>query len=150
MISSCPTLLRYRTHAEKGSLYHTPNTLGIYAVGEVARWVNQSGGLDYFEERSRERAERVYKVIDAFPDIYQGHAERTSRSYMNLTFRMLSRELEEALLSRASDLGMIGLRGHRSVGGLRASLYNAVSDESVSRLITLLEEVARSRGRSDQ
>lgn len=144
-ISSCPTLLRYRTHAEKGSLYHTPNTLGIFAVGEVAQWVNDAGGLEFFEARAEERATRVYEVIDAYPEIYQGHAERASRSHMNLTFRMHNAEQEQALLRRARELGMVGLKGHRSVGGLRASLYNAVSDESVNRLINLLEAVATQR-----
>ena len=138
----CPKILSYRTHTEKGSLYHTPNTLGIYAVGEVARWVEQQGGLDAIEQRATQRANEVYRVIDHYPDVFEGHATKSARSIMNITFKARRPEIEQTFLARASELNMIGLKGHRSVGGLRASLYNAVSDESVQRLIQLIEEVA--------
>ena len=139
----CPKILRYRTHAEKGSLYHTPNTLGIFAVGEVAKWVAERGGVEAMQSRSQKRAQDLYQVIDAYPDVYQGHADISARSLMNITFRGTSDEVEQALLNRAQATQMVGLKGHRSVGGLRASLYNAVSDESVSRLVNLVDDVGR-------
>ena len=139
----CPKILRYRTHAEKGSLYHTPNTLGIFAVGEVAKWVAQRGGVEAMQSRSQKRAQDLYQVIDAYPDVYQGHADVSARSLMNITFRGTRNEIEQTLLSRAQDAHMVGLKGHRSVGGLRASLYNAVSDKSVSRLVNLVDDVGR-------
>ena len=93
--------------------------------------------------RSEKRARDLYQVIDAYPDVYIGHASTHARSLMNITFRGANSEIEQTLLKRAQDHHMIGLKGHRSVGGLRASLYNAVSDESVSRLINLIDEVGR-------
>ena len=143
VIEYCPKILRYRTHAEKSSLYHTPNTLGIFTVGEVAKWVTERGGIEAMQSRSERRAHDLYQVIDAYPDVFRGHAATSARSQMNITFRGTSEEIEQTLLTKAQEAQMIGLKGHRSVGGLRASLYNAVSDESASRLVNLVDAVGR-------
>ena len=132
-----PIILRYQTHAEKGSMYNTPNTFGIYVLGEVATWVERKGGLAAIEAINAKKARMLYDAIDAHP-LARGHATPESRSQMNVTFRLQDAAQEKALLSIASDAGVIGLKGHRSVGGLRASLYNAVSVESVATLVGLL------------
>ena len=143
VVEHCPKILRYRTHAEKNSLYHTPNTLGIFTIGEVAKWVTERGGVEAMQSRSEKRAHSLYHVIDNYPDVFKGHAAVPARSLMNITFRGMSEEIEQTLLGRAQEARMIGLKGHRSVGGLRASLYNAVSDESVDRLVRLVDTVGR-------
>ena len=138
----CPKILSYQTHAEKGSLYHTPNTLGIFAVAEVGRWVEARGGIEVMQRRSNERSQKLYQIIDKH-EVYRGHASAEARSKMNVTFTVAEPRIESKLLQRASELNMWGLKGHRSVGGLRASLYNAVSDTSVELLCRLLENIAR-------
>ena len=134
---STPIILRYQTQAEKGSMYNTPNTFGIYVLGKVARWVEDQGGLAAVQATNAKKAGLLYDAIDAHP-LAQGHATPDSRSQMNVTFRLQDPAQEKALLSIASDAGIIGLKGHRSVGGLRASLYNAVSIESVTAVVGLL------------
>lgn len=135
--NSTPIILRYQTQAEKGSMYNTPNTFGIYVLGEVARWVEAQGGLTAVQATNATKAKALYDAIDAHP-LATGHATADSRSQMNVTFRLQDAEQEKALLSIASDAGVIGLKGHRSVGGLRASLYNAVSLASVTTVVGLL------------
>ena len=135
---STPRILRYVTQAEKGSMYNTPNTFGIYLVGLVAEWVREQGGLAAMAERNAARAARLYAAIDGHPGL-EGHAEPASRSHMNVTFRVASSEAEASLLAEAARRGMIGLRGHRSVGGLRASIYNAVPDTALDALLDLLQ-----------
>ena len=132
-----PVILRYRTQAEKGSLYNTPNSFGIYVLGLVAEWVRGQGGLADMAHRNAERAARLYAAIDEDPRL-TGHADPASRSHMNVTFRMETPVAEAAFLEAAGSKGFIGLKGHRSVGGLRASIYNAVPDASVDALIELL------------
>ena len=132
-----PLILRYPTQAEKGSLYNTPNSFGIYVLGLVAEWVRGQGSLVDMAERNAARAGRLYAAIDEDPR-FSGHAEPSSRSHMNVTFRMESPEAEAAFLETAGASGFIGLKGHRSVGGLRASIYNAVPDAALDALISLL------------
>ena len=127
----------YPTQAEKGSLYNTPNSFGIYVLGLVAEWVRGQGSLADMAERNAARAGRLYAAIDEDPR-FSGHAEPSSRSHMNVTFRMESPEAEAAFLETAGASGFIGLKGHRSVGGLRASIYNAVPDAALDALISLL------------
>lgn len=133
-----PVILRYATHATKDSLYNTPNTFGIWLIGEVARWIEETGGLEAMARRNSSKAKRVYDALDARPEIFSGHAQRDSRSEMNLTFRMKTPALEAAFLDESVRRDMIGLKGHRSVGGLRASLYNAVPDSAVDALVELI------------
>jgi phosphoserine aminotransferase len=133
-----PTVLRYATHGKAKSLYHTPPTFAIYVVGLVAEWVKGQGGLAAMHERNLEKARAVYAAIDERPELYRGHAEVHSRSLMNVTFRLASEAQETAFLAQAKERGLIGLKGHRSVGGLRASLYNAVPMASVEALVDLM------------
>jgi len=139
----CPTTLRYQTHAKSNSLYHTPPTFGVYLVALVAEWALAQGGLEALNARAEQRAGEVYALLDRYPSLYQGHASPESRSLMNVTFRLPSPELEERFLREASALRLTGLKGHRSVGGVRASLYNAVTDEAVETLVRHLERFAQ-------
>lgn len=142
---SLPAILRYRTHREKQSLYHTPPTFGIYLLGLVVRWIDQQGGLAAVEAANEKKAELLYAALDE-SDFFRGHAEPASRSRMNVTFRLPDEELEKRFLAEAAQAGLVGLKGHRSVGGLRASIYNAVSLESVGVLVDLLRDFARRNG----
>ena len=139
----CPTTLRYQTHAQSDSLYHTPPTFAIYLVALVAEWALERGGLEALQARAEERAGALYQLIDRHPSLYQGHAEPESRSRMNVTFRLPSDELERRFLEQAEALQLSGLKGHRSVGGVRASLYNAVTDDAVETLLAHMERFAR-------
>ena len=123
------TMLNYKTHVENNSLYNTPNTFGIYIIGLVAKWLIKLGGLDAMYKINKEKAEILYSFIDASAGFYKGHAEKESRSLMNVTFNLATEELEKKLISEATEAGFDGLKGHRSVGGLRASIYNAFPKE---------------------
>lgn len=125
-----PAMLRYSTHAKNNSLYNTPPTFGIYMLGEVLAWIEQTGGLEQVAKRNEEKAGLIYDAIDASQGFYVGHAELNSRSLMNVTFRVQDEELEKKFLAEAKKEGFIGVNGHRSVGGCRASIYNAVPYES--------------------
>ncbi len=138
-----PTLLDYRTYAEHGSMYNTPPVFAIYVVLLVTRWLrDEIGGLDAMAASNRAKADLLYDVIDAHPDVYRGHAEPASRSLMNVTFRLPTPGDEGAFLTAAADEGMVELRGHRSVGGIRASLYNAMPVEGVEALAEFMRRFA--------
>lgn len=134
-----PKILRYQTQAENDSMYNTPNTFGIYVAGLVAEWVAAEGGLKAMAEQAAAKAKALYDLIDDHP-LYSGHAEPGSRSLMNVTFRLQNAAQEKALLAAAEARGIIGLKGHRSVGGLRASIYNAVPMRSVEALVALMKD----------
>ncbi len=142
---SVPTILRYKTHAEKNSLYNTPNTFGIYMLNLMMKWLKSKGGIEGIEKINREKAKILYDVIDNSEGFYKGHAQKDSRSLMNVTFNIKEKdkELEEKLVKLAEENEMIGLKGHRSVGGLRASIYNAMPIEGVKKLAKLMEEFAK-------
>jgi phosphoserine aminotransferase len=140
-----PTMLSYRTHAEGRSLYNTPPCWAIYVSALCARWLEERGGLAAAGERNRAKAERLYAALDAH-DLYRPTAERDSRSWMNVTFRLAEPELEKAFLKGAEERRLAGLKGHRSVGGMRASLYNAMPMAGVEALVEYLHEFARTRG----
>ncbi|GAX91873.1 3-phosphoserine/phosphohydroxythreonine transaminase [Effusibacillus lacus] len=129
-----PTMLRYATHVKNNSLYNTPPTFGIYMLGEVLKWVKTMGGTRELERLNREKANLIYDAIDNSNGFYRGHAEPGSRSLMNITFRLQSEELEKKFLADAKKEGFVGLNGHRSVGGCRASAYNAVPREACQAL----------------
>ncbi|MEK3886645.1 3-phosphoserine/phosphohydroxythreonine transaminase [Bacillus sp. FSL K6-3431] len=135
-----PTILKYDTHVKSNSLYNTPPTFGIYMLGEVLRWIEKSGGLDAIAKQNEEKAKLIYDAIDNSNGFYVGHAERASRSLMNITFNLPSEELEKKFLSEAKDEGFVGLNGHRSVGGCRASTYNAVPFEACKALSEFMIE----------
>lgn len=129
-----PTMLNYRTHAESNSLYNTPPTFGIYMLGEVLKWVEASGGLQAIAEQNERKAKIIYDTIDQSNGFYVGHASPESRSLMNITFRLADEVLEKQFLTEAKEAGFVGLNGHRSVGGCRASTYNAVPVETCQAL----------------
>ncbi len=135
-----PVIFRYQTHAENNSLYNTPPVFSIYMMALVLEWIEEMGGLTAMEERNREKAALIYREIDESEGFYRGHAEKECRSLMNITFRLPSPELEEKFVREAAENGLIGLKGHRSVGGLRASLYNAMTLEGAQALANFMRE----------
>lgn len=140
-----PTMTSYKINAEKDSLYNTPPTFGIYIVKLMTEWIKREGGLKKLEEINKKKAELVYAAIDR-TDFYRGTVKKDSRSIMNVTFRLPSEELEQKFVADALKEGMLGLKGHRSVGGIRASLYNAVSLKAVEKLVTFMDHFAKSNG----
>ncbi|MGY4690485.1 3-phosphoserine/phosphohydroxythreonine transaminase [Salibacterium sp. K-3] len=143
---SVPTLLRYDTHADKNSLYHTPPTFAIYMLNRVLHWIRSRGGAEGMQNRNREKAALLYDTIDQSGGFYKGHAEADSRSDMNVTFNLPDEELNKKFLAQAQEAGFVGLNGHRSVGGCRASLYNAVSPESCEALRTFMLDFHKNHG----
>lgn len=141
-----PAILSYATHVKNGSLYNTPPTFAVYMLGLVLRWIEKQGGLSALEKMNREKAELLYTAIDHSGGFYRGHAEREARSLMNVTFRLPDEGREKAFLAEAQQQGMIGLAGHRSVGGCRASIYNAVPRASCEALAHLMGDFARRHG----
>ena len=139
------TVLDYRTQVENKSLYNTPNTWGVYIIALVCEWLEEKGGLAGIERENRAKAEMIYNAIDA-TEFYRGHAERDSRSIMNVTFRLPSEDLEKEFAKQATAEGIDGLKGHRSVGGMRASIYNAFPREGVEKLVDFMREFERNNG----
>lgn len=143
---SLHTMLNYKTHAENDSLYNTPNTFGIYIIDLVAKHLLSIGGLDVMYELNKKKAGLLYKCIDESNGFFKGHAATDSRSLMNITFRLPSEELEKKLISEATAAGFDGLKGHRSVGGLRASIYNAFPLKGVEELVSFMNDFMRKNG----
>jgi phosphoserine aminotransferase len=138
-----PAILDYRTHVEHASLYNTPPMFAIYVLLLVTRWLREDvGGLDAMAARNEEKAALLYDAIDASDGFYRGHARLRARSRMNVTWRLPSDELERRFLEDARSNGLAELKGHRSVGGIRASIYNAMPLEGVRALRTFMEEFA--------
>jgi len=128
-----PVMMNYNTYAKSSSLYNTPPVFAIYVMGEVLKWIKNEGGLAVIEKRNKEKADILYNMIDS-TDFYRGTAEKDSRSMMNVTFRLPNEKLEERFLQEAEKKNFLGLQGHRSVGGVRASIYNAFPVEGVEKL----------------
>jgi phosphoserine aminotransferase len=139
------TMLDYRTHVQNDSLYNTPNTFGIYIMNLVCKWLKGQGGLAGMQRENEAKAKLLYDAIDA-TDFYRGHADADSRSLMNVTFRLPSEELEKQFAREATAIGLDGLKGHRSVGGLRASIYNAFPREGVEALVSFMKEFEKKNG----
>ena len=137
-----PKIFQFRTHAENKSLYNTPPTFGVYMVRNVLSWLKEQGGLAKMEQVNRKKAARLYGVIDAHPQFFRSPVEKESRSVMNVVFRLPSEEKEAEFIAEAKKRGMVGLKGHRSVGGIRVSMYNAASYEWVDALAGFMEEYA--------
>ena len=133
-----PTMLCYKTHADKGSMFNTPPCFAIYAVGEVLKWLKEQGGVSAMEKRNIEKAKLLYDCIDS-TDYYRGHAEKESRSLMNIAFNLPSADLETKFIAEATKVGLNGLKGHRSIGGCRASIYNAFPKEGVEKLVAFMK-----------
>ena len=134
------TMLNYKTHVEGNSLYNTPNTFGIYIISLVTKWLKKNGGLEGMYKTNKEKADILYKCIDGSNGYYKGHAEKESRSLMNVTFNLASEELEKKLIAEATAAGFDGVKGHRSVGGLRASIYNAFPKKGVEDLVSFMKD----------
>jgi phosphoserine aminotransferase len=135
-----PKIFQFRTHADNRSLYNTPPTFGVYMVRNVLSWLKSQGGLAKVEEVNRKKAARLYGVIDKNSGFYRSPVERESRSVMNVVFRLPSEALEEQFIAEAKKRGMVGLKGHRSVGGIRVSIYNAAPYEWADTLAGFMEE----------
>ncbi len=140
-----PAMLDYKVHVKGESMYNTPPTFSIYLVGLVLKWIKGLGGLDAMRKINEEKGGLLYDAIDA-TEYYTGTAERDSRSLMNVTFRLPSEELEKKFISEATAAGFDGLKGHRSVGGLRASIYNAFPTQGVRDLVDFMREFERTNG----
>lgn len=140
-----PTIFRYKTHLEENSLYNTPPCFAIYLVALVTRWILKQGGLEIIAQRNREKAARIYRVLDEIP-FYRPTAVREFRSDMNITFRLPNEALEEQFIKEAAAQQMNGLKGHRSVGGIRASIYNAFPMEGVDALVRFMKDFAQKNG----
>jgi phosphoserine aminotransferase len=138
-----PKILQYRAHAEARSLLNTPPTFGIYLMRNVLAWLKAGGGLDAMERRNRAKAAELYAEIDRAAEFYRCPVEVSSRSVMNAVFRLPSEELEKKFVDEAKRNGMVGLKGHRSVGGIRVSLYNAVEPEWVTALASFMKDFAK-------
>jgi len=138
-----PVILRYATHAANNSLYNTPPTFGIYLIRNVLVNTMELGGLDAMEKHNRKKGDLLYAAIDENPDYFRAPVAKDSRSYMNVVFRLPTEELEKKFVSEAAKQQMVGLAGHRSTGGIRASIYNAVSIESVEKLVGFMKSFAK-------
>jgi len=135
-----PTMLTYKTHIDKNSLFNTPPVFPIYMIKLVMEWVKDQGGLEAVERTNRQKADMVYAAMDESDGYYRGTAEKDSRSMMNLTLRMADEHLEKKFIAEAKAIGLHGLKGHRSVGGIRASMYNAFPLEGTQRLVEFMKE----------
>jgi len=141
-----PTLLKYKTHVEKDSTFNTPPTYSVYLMKLVLEWVKDKGGLESIEKENREKAQLLYSTIDAHKDFYRGTVEPESRSLMNATFRLPTEELEAEFISQAKSAGFGGLKGHRSVGGIRVSMYNAMPLKGVEELAEFMNDFVKKNG----
>ncbi|MDX6613102.1 MAG: phosphoserine aminotransferase [Blastocatellia bacterium] len=139
------TMLDYRTHVKNKSLYNTPNTWGIYIINLVCKWLKEKGGLAAMQRENEVKAQILYDAIDA-TEFYRGHADADSRSNMNVTFRLPSEDLEKKFANEATAAKLDGLKGHRSVGGIRASIYNAFPRDGVEALVAFMKEFERQNG----
>ncbi|SRR5713226_671265 len=139
------TMLDYNTHAKNKSLYNTPPVFAIYVMRLVMKWLLDRGGLEATEQHNEEKAKLLYDTIDS-SSFYRCHAEPGSRSLMNVTFRLPTEDLERQFVSEATKAGLDGLKGHRSVGGIRASIYNAFPKEGVEALVAFMREFERTHG----
>lgn len=135
-----PTMFRYSTFLKKDSLYNTPPAFCIYMVGKVAAWIKAQGGLAEMEKRNKKKAALLYDAIDNSNGFYRGHADKDSRSFMNVTFRLPNEELEAKFVAEALANGLSGVKGHRSVGGMRASIYNAMPYEGALKLAEFMDK----------
>ncbi len=148
MLKRCPdgltTMLDYRTHAEKNSNYNTPPVFSIYIVGLILKWLEKQGGIAAVEERNNRKAALIYDLIDS-SDFYRGTADPGDRSTMNVTFRLPNEELEAEFIAQGKKAGFIGLKGHRSVGGCRASIYNAFPEEGVQALVDFMKDFEKKK-----
>lgn len=150
LLSQCnpdiPAFLRYETHAKANSLYNTPPVFNVYMVNLVLGWIEENGGLNAMEERNQQKAQCIYSTVEDSSGFYNSPIAADSRSLMNIVFRLPSEELEQRFISEAAREGMVGLKGHRSVGGIRVSLYNAMTMEGCQALAAFMRQFAQQNG----
>lgn len=143
--SSCPTMLDYKVSADNGSMYNTPATYSWYLSGLVFEWLKEQGGVEAMEQRNRAKKERLYGFIDR-SEFYTNPISVNARSWMNVPFRLADERLDKAFLAGADARGLLNLKGHRSVGGMRASIYNALGLEAVEALVGYMAEFEKEHG----
>ena len=144
--ANLPIMLDYKALAASGSLHNTPPSFSIYIVGLVLKWAKKVGGLAAIEKTNRTKADLIYKAIDESGGFYSGHALPAARSIMNIPFRLPSEEIEGIFAKESKAAGLVGLKGHRSVGGMRASIYNAMTIEGAQTLADFMAEFQRKNG----
>ncbi|KFE67154.1 3-phosphoserine/phosphohydroxythreonine transaminase [Hyalangium minutum] len=144
--TNIPKIFRYSTYAENNSLYNTPPTFSIYLCRNVLAWIKSVGGLPQLERWNREKGELLYGMIDRHADFFRAPVEKGSRSYMNGVFRLPTEALDETFVAEAKKAGMVGLKGYRSVGGIRVSMYNAVTVDNVKTLVAFMEQFVKKHG----
>lgn len=144
--TTIPAFLRYTTHLKADSLYNTPPTFGVYMVNLVLQWIENNGGLSAMEQHNQQKARLIYTAIDESGGFYRSPVAADSRSFMNIVFRLPKEDLEKKFVSDAATQGLVGLKGHRSVGGIRASLYNAMSVEGCQALADFMQTFAQKHG----
>jgi phosphoserine aminotransferase len=142
---SLPTMLNYAVHAENGSMYNTPPAFAVYALGLVMKWLIANDGLTAIAKTNERKAAKLYSEIDR-TGFYRGTADKGCRSLMNVTFRLATEELEKQFIKESNAAGLDGLKGHRSVGGMRASIYNAFPEDGVDALVSFMRDFERTRG----
>jgi len=142
---SLHTMLNYAIHAENGSLYNTPPAFGVYVLGLVLEWLKGQGGLPAIAVINDRKAAKLYAELDR-TGFWRPTAEKSSRSLMNVTFRLATEDLEKAFVQESTTAGFDGLKGHRSVGGMRASIYNAFPEQGVDDLVAFMQEFERKNG----
>jgi phosphoserine aminotransferase len=143
--STLPTMLNYAVHAENRSLYNTPPVIAVYTLGLVMKWLIGQGGLAGIGAVNARKAAKLYTEIDR-SGFYRGTAQKSSRSLMNITFRLRTEDLEKTFVAESTAIGLDGLKGHRAVGGIRASLYNAFPEAGVDALVSFMQDFERRRG----
>ncbi|WOD10136.1 3-phosphoserine/phosphohydroxythreonine transaminase [Pseudomonas sp. NyZ704] len=143
--ASCPTMLDYSVAAKNGSMYNTPPTFGWYLAGLIFKWVKEQGGLEAMERLNQTKQRTLYKAIDS-SELYSNPINPVDRSWMNIPFRLADDRLDKPFLAGAEERGLLNLKGHRSVGGMRASIYNAVGQDAVDALVAYMAEFERQRG----
>ena len=134
-----PTMLRFKTHADSGSLYNTPPSYGIYVCGLVFKWIKELGGLEVMKERNEAKAKLLYDYLDA-SDLFSSTVNPKDRSIMNVPFITGDEDLDKKFIAEATAAGLANIKGHRSVGGMRASIYNAMPIEGVQALVDFMRE----------
>ena len=145
VLEGTPTMLKYKTHADAGSLYNTPPAYGIYICGKVFKWIKKMGGLSAMKEYNEKKAEILYRFLDE-SKLFKGTVRKEDRSLMNVPFVTGSEELDAKFVKEAKEAGFENLKGHRSVGGMRASIYNAMPIEGVEKLVAFMREFEKNNG----
>ena len=145
VLPNTPTMLQYKTHADNGSMYNTPPAYGIYICGKVFKWLKKQGGLAVMKERNEAKAKVLYDFLDQ-SELFKGTVRKEDRSLMNVPFVTGSQDLDAKFIKEAEAAGFTNLKGHRSVGGMRASIYNAMPIEGVEKLVAFMEEFEKNNG----